>query len=141
MWDFRKFYQSGISNKDDYTQIEDFGDVMHNSLKAFFDKEREDKIVLRLSEEFVFEAPEIIAVSLDSPFLDKTFCISGSFECGKRPDLQKKIEDMGGKFVSGVSKKTDILVAGDKCGSKLDKAKEFGTRIIEENELKEILGI
>ena len=48
---------------------------------------------------------------------------------------------MGGKFVSGVSKKTNILVAGDKCGSKLDKAKEFGTRIIEENELKEILGI
>ena len=48
---------------------------------------------------------------------------------------------MGGKFVSGVSKKTDILVAGEKCGSKLNKAKEFGTRIIEETELKEILGL
>ena len=140
-WDFGKFYQSGISHKDDYTQIEDFGDVMHNSLREFFDKECENKVVLKLSEEFVFECPEVIAVSLDSPFLEKTFCITGSFECGKRPELQKKIEDMGGKFVSGVSKKTDILVAGDKCGSKLDKAKEFGIRIIEENELKEILGI
>lgn len=141
LYDFYAFYKAGILMEEDYTKIEDFGDVMHNSLREFFNKEKQDKTVLKLSDEFDFEQPEVIAVSLDSPFLDKTFCISGSFECGKRPELQKKIEDMGGKFVSGVSKKTDILVAGDKCGSKLDKAKEFGTRIIEENELKEILGL
>ena len=140
-YDFRKFYQSGISKKDNYTQIQDFGEVMHNSLRCFFEKEQEDQTVLNLANEFVFEAPEIIAVSLDSPFLEKTFCITGSFACGKRPELQKMIEDMGGTFVSGVSKKTDILVAGEKCGSKLDKAKQFGVRIIEEEELKKILNI
>ena len=73
------------------------------------------------------------------PFSGKSFCITGTFGCGKRSDLQKQIENLGGTFVSSVSKKTDILVAGDKCGSKLDKAKSFGTRIIEEPELIAIL--
>ena len=41
-WDFGKFYSSGLSNKDDYTQIEDFGEVMHNSIRVFFEKEREE---------------------------------------------------------------------------------------------------
>lgn len=140
-YDCRKFYEQGITGTEDYTQIEDFGEIMQTSLKEFFEKEKTDQKILSLSMEFVFESPEIIAVNLDSPFLDKTFCITGSFECGKRTELQERIEQLGGKFVSGVSKKTDILVAGEKCGSKLDKAKQFGTRIIEEQELKEILKI
>jgi DNA ligase (NAD+) len=50
------------------------------------------------------------------------------------------IEDAGGRVSGSVSKKTDFVVAGDEAGSKLDKAKELGVKVIEEKALRELLG-
>jgi DNA ligase (NAD+) len=50
------------------------------------------------------------------------------------------IEDAGGKVTGSVSKKTDYVVAGADAGSKLDKAKELGVKVIEEKEMSQLLG-
>lgn len=65
----------------------------------------------------------------------KTFVITGTLPTMKREEAAKLIEDNGGKVSSSVSKKTDYLLAGDKAGSKLDKATALGVKIINEDDL------
>jgi DNA ligase (NAD+) len=66
---------------------------------------------------------------------DKNICITGTFEQFTRDELKSKIEAEGGIVVSQVSSQTDILLVGAKAGSKLEKAKKFGIKIITEKEL------
>lgn len=75
----------------------------------------------------------------NSPVSGKTFCITGTFNSGKREALKTKIEQLGGIFVDGVTKKTDILFVGDKAGSKLKKAQDLNIIIYDESKLIELL--
>jgi len=59
----------------------------------------------------------------------KSFCITGSFENFKRDELEKKIKELGGE-IKGISKKLDYLIVGNKPGSKLEKAKKLGVKIL-----------
>ena len=73
-------------------------------------------------------------------FKGKKVVITGSFkDYQKREDLQEILKNLGATCSSAISKSTDILIAGEKAGSKLEKAKELGIKIITEDELKEIL--
>ena len=58
---------------------------------------------------------------------------------GKRDAIKTRIENLGGIFVDGVTKKTEILFVGDKAGSKLDKAKKLGITVITEDQLNDYL--
>ena len=78
-------------------------------------------------------------VVTNSPVSGKTFCITGTFNSGKREALKTKIEQLGGIFVDGVTKKTDILFVGDKAGSKLKKAQDLNIIIYDEAKLMELL--
>jgi NAD-dependent DNA ligase len=119
------------------SELPGFGEKMCLSLFNYLTNYKSD--MQELAQEFNFIKPEKKEVK-ESIFTDKTFCITGSFSIGSRDELKEKIEGLGGKFVSSVSKKTGILVAGDKAGSKLTKATDLGIKIIDENELKTILG-
>ncbi len=70
----------------------------------------------------------------------KTFVITGTLPTLKRKDAEGLIKQAGGKPSGSVSKKTDFLVAGDEAGSKLDKARELGVTVIDEDRLLELLG-
>lgn len=119
-------------------QLEDFGPKMCCSLYNWFSNTPVicEGLVDILS--FESELPQVIAT--DSLFSGKTICITGSFAMGSREEIQKRIEALGGKFTGSVSKKTDILLAGDKCGSKLEKANSCGVRVMNEQELIQALG-
>lgn len=78
-------------------------------------------------------------VVTNSPVSGKTFCITGTFNSGKREALKTKIEQLGGIFVDGVTKKTEILFVGDKAGSKLKKAQDLNIIIYDEAKLIELL--
>ena len=69
----------------------------------------------------------------------KTFVITGSFQNIKRENLIQTLEESGGIVRNSISNKIDYLVAGEKAGSKLDKAKNLGTKIISEEDLKILL--
>jgi DNA ligase (NAD+) len=70
----------------------------------------------------------------------KTFVLTGTLPNLTRDDAKKMIEDAGGQVSGSVSKKTDFVVAGDDAGSKLEKARELGVKVIDEKEMQELLG-
>src|ERR1700685_3359504 len=69
----------------------------------------------------------------------KTFVLTGTLAHFTRDEAKKMIEDAGGKVTGSVSKKTDYVVAGADAGSKLDKAKELGVKVICEKEMRQLL--
>ena len=69
----------------------------------------------------------------------KTFVLTGTLEHFTRDEAKKMIEDAGGKVTGSVSKKTDYVIAGADAGSKLDKAKDFGVKVVDEKEMEKIL--
>src|ERR1700728_1157137 len=69
----------------------------------------------------------------------KTFVLTGTLAHVTRDEAKKMIEDAGGKVTGSVSKKTDYVVAGADAGSKLDKAKELGVKVIDEKEMEKLL--
>jgi len=69
----------------------------------------------------------------------KTFVLTGTLAYYTRDEAKKMIEDAGGKVTGSVSKKTDYVVAGEDAGSKLDKAKELGVAVINEEQLQRLI--
>jgi DNA ligase (NAD+) len=69
----------------------------------------------------------------------KTFVLTGTLTNFTRDEAKKMIEDAGGRVSGSVSKRTDYVVAGDDAGSKLDKAKELGVKVIGEKEMQELV--
>ncbi len=70
----------------------------------------------------------------------KTFVLTGTLGKYTRDEAKKMIEDAGGRVSGSVSKKTDYVVAGSDAGSKLDKAKELGVPVIDEEEMEKLVG-
>ena len=74
-----------------------------------------------------------------SPFAAKTIVITGTLDGVDRKELAERLEAQGAKVTSTVSKKTDLLIAGQNPGSKLDKAKKLGVEIWEQDKLREAM--
>ena len=78
---------------------------------------------------------------LEQIFQGQSWCVTGTFEnFNPRSKAMDEIKKRGGTEVSGVSKKTSCLLAGSGAGSKLDKAREFGVRIVTEDEFLKMIG-
>jgi DNA ligase (NAD+) len=73
------------------------------------------------------------------PLVEKTFVLTGTLPSMTREEATEKIEALGGHVTGSVSKKTDYVLAGAEPGSKFDKAKELGVRIIDEAEFRKML--
>jgi DNA ligase (NAD+) len=69
----------------------------------------------------------------------KTFVLTGTLAHFTRDEAKKMIEDAGGKVTGSVSKKTDYVIAGADAGSKLDKAKDLGVKVVDEKEMEKLL--
>ncbi len=76
----------------------------------------------------------------ESPWAGKVIVLTGTLESYERKPLTEKLESLGAKVTSSVSKKTDLVIAGDKAGSKLDKAEQLGVEVWDEQRLREVLG-
>ena len=76
---------------------------------------------------------ETVVTSQSMPLSGKTYVLTGTLSSLSRDEAKEKIEALGGKFVGSVSKKATAVIVGADAGSKLDKAKELGVNIMDEN--------
>ncbi|WP_339217035.1 NAD-dependent DNA ligase LigA [Ornithinibacillus sp. FSL M8-0202] len=118
--------------------VDEIGDKMADSIVQYFSEEKVTALINELKELLInmeYKGPKRVEVSLDSnPFASKTFVLTGKMEQMSRPEAKERIEALGGKVTGSVSKKTDVLVAGEDAGSKYDKAVELGITIWNEEE-------
>lgn len=126
------------ANIEDLSQINDIGEIMTESIYEFFHQEQTIDLIHRLKKAGVNMEDEQ-QEQRDKRFEGKTFVLTGSLENYTREQVGEMIEKLGGKVSSSVSKKTSCVLAGQEAGSKLQKAKELGIRIISEQEFQEMI--
>ncbi|WP_440411202.1 NAD-dependent DNA ligase LigA [Neorhizobium petrolearium] len=124
---------------DELNNIEGIGEVVARALVEFFKEPRNIEVITRLLEEVTPQEAEQIAAS-GSPVAGKTVVFTGSLEKFTRDEAKARAESLGAKVAGSVSKKTDIVVAGPGAGSKLDKAREFGVQVMDEDEWLAFIG-
>jgi DNA ligase (NAD+) len=122
-------------------ELQDVGEVgpkIAESIAEFFSIAANRKLIERLhAADLTLEGKK---KERGTKLAGKTFVLTGTLAHFTRDEAKKLIEDAGGKVTGSVSKKTDYVVAGTDAGSKLDKAKELGVAVIDEKEMKSLLG-
>jgi DNA ligase (NAD+) len=129
------------TTSDELIQIEDVGPKVAESI-VFFSQQTENKILIdKLREAGVNFFSQADAVRDERPLSRKTFVLTGKLTKFSREEARKEIENRGGNVTSTVSRKTDYVIAGDDPGSKLEKAKKLGVRILEERDFLKLISI
>ncbi|AXV15705.1 DNA ligase (NAD(+)) LigA [Neorhizobium sp. SOG26] len=123
----------------DLNAIEGIGEVVARAIIEFFKEPRNIEVIDRLLAEVTPQAAEQLAAS-SSPVAGKTVVFTGSLEKFTRDEAKARAESLGAKVAGSVSKKTDYVVAGPGAGSKLDKARELGVAVMDEDEWLAFIG-
>jgi len=126
--------QAGV---EELTSVREVGPVVAESVHAFFQQETNCKVLRELKAAGV--AYPATARREPGKLSGKTFLFTGSLKHFKREEAKRLIEGLGGRVVSGISKKVDYLVAGEDPGSKLDEAHRLGVKTIDEADFKRLV--
>jgi DNA ligase (NAD+) len=118
--------------------VNEVGPRIAESIVEFFSNAANCKLVDRLREAGLTMSGQ--KKQRGTKLAGKTFVLTGTLAHFTRDKAKKLIEDAGGKVAGSVSKKTDYVVAGADAGSKLDKAKELGVKVIDEKEMHSLIG-
>ncbi|EFE51661.1 DNA ligase (NAD+) [Providencia rettgeri DSM 1131] len=124
--------------------VQDIGHVVAKHVVNFFREPHNQAVIEDLLTKANIHWPEVKVVNsaeIDSPFAGKTVVLTGSMSVLTRDEAKDKLVALGAKVSGSVSKKTDLVIAGEAAGSKLAKANELGIRVIDENELVRLLNI
>jgi len=119
------------ASREELEAIEGVGPTIAESIDRFFADPRNREELERLRGLGVSWPASAPAATLDGPLAGKTFVLTGTLEGLPRPLAKQRIEALGGKVVSSVSKKTDYVVAGADPGSKLAKAEKLGVDVLD----------
>ena len=123
--------------------VKGIGDKVAVAVNTFLNDENNWKIITDLQNiGLQFAVDETLEKIADNPIKDKNFLATGKLQKYKRNDIKDIILSKGGNYLSAVSKNLDFLIAGEKAGSKLEKAEKLGVRVLTEDEFeKEFLEI
>jgi DNA ligase (NAD+) len=117
--------------------VRDIGPETAREIRAWTQEPQNRRVVERLLAAGVRPAPE--EVDARGPLAGKTVVLTGGLTALSRDDAKAEIERRGGKVSGSVSRKTDLVVAGEEAGSKLAKARELGVRIVDEAQFLALL--
>ncbi len=132
--EFTQFSEEQLLN------LEDVGVKVAGSIYRFFHDEENLQLLQRLESLGISLKNQKKQVNLNDALTGQTFLFTGSLSKLKRSDAEAKVEENGGKIVSGVSSKLNYLIVGDDAGSKLEKAKKIQTiKIISEEDFIKML--
>ncbi len=120
-------------------EVADVGPVVAQSIHTFFGQPHNREVVAQLRACGLQWEEGAPAERKPTPLSGKTLVITGTLPTLSRDQAKDLIEGAGGKVAGSVSKKTHYLLAGLEAGSKLDKARELGVAVIDENGLKELI--
>lgn len=128
------------ASEEELSKTEEIGPIIAKSVFDFCRSEEGRQIFDQLASAGVsLRTSDEDSVDHSGVFANKTLVVTGTLKHYSRDEIQRLIEKLGGKASGSVSKKTDFLVAGEAAGSKLDKAKELGIRILSEEEFRSII--
>ena len=135
---FRSLSKLAEASLEQLVSIDGIGEVMAQSIKQYFEDPGNQELLADFASLGV--APELeIDESTGTPWTGKTFVLTGTLTQMTRDEAGSRIEALGGKSSSSVSKRTDYLVAGPGAGSKLDKAGKLGVPVLDETEFLALL--
>jgi len=120
-------------------EVPDVGPIVAANIKVFFQDERNREIVQRLLGAGISWPDPVREFAKEAPLKGKTFVLTGTLESMARDEAKEKLLTMGAKVTAGVSKSTDFVIAGDRPGSKVDRASELGIPVLTETELKDLI--
>ena len=117
--------------------VKGIGDKVAVAVNTFLNDENNWKIITDLQNiGLQFAVDETLEKIADNPIKDKNFLATGKLQKYKRNDIKDIILSKGGNYLSAVSKNLDFLIAGEKAGSKLEKAEKLGIRVLTEEDFE-----
>lgn len=126
------------ASMEELQEVNEVGPRVAKSIREFFDEPRNQQLVEHLRKFLNFTGKK---KERGTALAGKTFVLTGTLPNYSRDHAKQMIEDAGGKVTGSVSKKTDYVVAGADAGSKLDKARELGLKVIDEDEMLGLLSL
>jgi len=122
-------------------KAEDVGEVIAQSIVQWTSQDRNRNLIERLRKAGLnFESSMHHSAAAAGPLAGKTFVLTGTLPSMSREEATAKIEALGGRVSTSVSKKTDFVLAGEEAGSKLEKARKLGIPVIDEAEFLRMCG-
>lgn len=122
---------------EELTAVDDIGEITARSLAEWLHSDQAEHLIASLKGAGVNTASQ--AQPVDGRLAGKTFVLTGTLEHFSRAEAGARIEALGGKVSSSVSRKTSYVVAGEEAGSKLDKANALGITVLSEAEFLQML--
>lgn len=135
---FKNFDDLRNASTEDLSDIDDIGEITAQNIVDYFKDHNISKSIDNLLKKGI-EISEVKADNNSNSLNDMTFVITGTIDNYKRDDIKKLLESNGAKVTGSVSKNTDVVLAGEKSGSKKDKANELGIEIYENDKLYDFL--
>jgi len=127
------------ASEDAINDVQGVGPTIARAVVAFFGERRNVDLIERL-ERSGLNFTEPGTAGGDGALTGKTYVLTGTLPTLSRTDASRLIEAAGGRVAGSVSRKTDAVVAGEEAGSKLEKARELGVEVIDEQELLRRVG-
>ncbi|MCA0992763.1 NAD-dependent DNA ligase LigA [Alkalihalobacillus hwajinpoensis] len=122
---------------EDLESINEVGQKMADSVVRYFQNEEVHELIDELKDagvNMIYKGPKPVSIEeIDSVFAGKTVVLTGKLEQLSRGEAKKKLEELGAKVTGSVSKSTDLVIAGEDAGSKLEKAESLGIDVWSEN--------
>jgi DNA ligase (NAD+) len=125
------------ATEEELLSIREIGPQVAQSIRSFFHNPENLRVIERLLAAGV--TPTVKEKRVGGKFTGTTFVFTGSLTRFTRDDAKRLVENEGGHAAGSVSKKTDYVVAGAEAGSKLDKARDLGVKVISEEEFLEMV--
>jgi DNA ligase (NAD+) len=130
------------ASEEELAEVEDVGPVIAASVYRFLHSDHGERAFRRLRDAGIdMTAPKKTALSAATagPLSGKTLVVTGTLEKYTRDEIEALIEQHGGRAANSVSKATDYLIAGERAGSKLDKARRLNVAVITESQFEQLL--
>jgi len=127
------------ASEEDLLAVPDVGPEVASSVRAFFAEPANRESIRRMLDAGVRPVPPARPEAAEAPLAGKTFVFTGALESMTRDEAKARVEALGGKVTSSVSRKTDYVVVGADPGSKAEKARTLGVTMLTEPEFLELL--